>query len=145
MQRLHLLRELRLGRSLKGGINMIEELLKSIIIPMSKSYVDVMVDEATNRLDANVDKIMDKASEKLDEMTMRSAHIVKELVPPILYSALFSGAGLLILVLGASAYVDSVLMVEGAGFIGGGILLLLVGGYYKMQLDKAMIKIKELH
>ena len=124
---------------------MIEEILKGIIIPMSKNYVDVMVDQATNKLDANVDKIMDKASDKIDEITMRSAHIVKELVPPIMYSALFSGAGMLILVLGASAYVDSLLNVEGAGYMGGGILLLLVGGYYKMQLDKAMIKIKELH
>jgi hypothetical protein len=52
---------------------------------------------------------------------------------------------MLILVIGASAYIDSVLMVEGAGFILGGLFLLLVGGYYKMQLDKAMIKIKELH
>ncbi|MBD3398605.1 hypothetical protein GF412_05175 [Candidatus Micrarchaeota archaeon] len=124
---------------------MIEEILKGILIPVSKTYVNTMVDEATNRLDENVDRIMDKASVKLNEMTLRSAHIVKELVPPILYSALFSGAGMLILVLGASAYIDSVLMVEGAGFVIGGVFLLLVGGYYKMQLDKAMEKIEELH
>ncbi len=124
---------------------MIEEILKGILIPMSKSYVNVVVDEATNRIDSNVEKILDKASDKVDQITMRSAHIVKELVPPILYSALFSGAGMLILVIGASAYIDSVLMIEGAGFIIGGVFLLLVGGYYKMQLDKAMIKIKELH
>ncbi len=142
---LRLLQELRLGRSLKGGIKMIEEILKGILIPMSKSYVNVVVDEATNRIDSNVEKILDKASDKVDQITMRSAHIVKELVPPILYSALFSGAGMLILVIGASAYIDSVLMIEGAGFIIGGVFLLLVGGYYKMQLDKAMIKIKELH
>ena len=124
---------------------MIEEILKGVLIPMSKSYVNVVVDEATNRIDSNVEKILDKASDKVDQITMRSAHIVKELVPPILYSALFSGAGMLILVLGASAYLDSVLMIEGAGFVIGGLFLLLVGGYYKMQLDKAMIKIKELH
>jgi hypothetical protein len=145
MLHLHLPQGLRLGRSLKGGINMIEQILKGILIPMSKSYVNVVVDEATNRIDSNVEKILDKASDKVDQITMRSAHIVKELVPPILYSALFSGAGMLILVIGASAYIDSVLMVEGAGFILGGLFLLLVGGYYKMQLDKAMIKIKELH
>ena len=124
---------------------MIEEILKGVLIPMSKSYVNVVVDEATNRIDSNVEKILDKASDKVDQITMRSAHIVKELVPPILYSALNSGAGMLILVLGASAYLDSVLMIEGAGFVIGGLFLLLVGGYYKMQLDKAMIKIKELH
>ena len=113
--------------------------------PVSASALNVVVDEATNRIDSNVEKILDKASDKVDQITMRSAHIVKELVPPILYSALFSGAGMLILVLGASAYLDSVLMIEGAGFVIGGLFLLLVGGYYKMQLDKAMIKIKELH
>lgn len=124
---------------------MIEEILKGILIPVSKTYVNTMVDEATDKLETNMERVMDKAGEKLNEMTMRSAHIVKELVPPILYSALFSGAGMLILVLGASAYIDSMLMIEGAGFVIGGLFLLIVGGYYKMQLDKAMEKIKELH
>lgn len=111
---------------------------------MSRNLVDTVVDEATHKLDRNVELIMDKASKKADEIVVRSAHITKELVPPILFSALFTGAGALILVLGASTYIDSVVMMEGAGFMLGGLVLILLGGYYKMQMEKAFSKIKEL-
>ncbi len=123
---------------------MIEELLKRIIVPVSKKVVDSMVDEAMERVNRDANMIMDRMSEKADEITVRCAHIIKELVPPIVFSALFLGAGVLILVLGASTYIDSIVMIEGAGFMLGGLVLILLGGYYKMQLEKAMEKIKEL-
>ncbi|MFP3949923.1 MAG: hypothetical protein ACLFUZ_02400 [Candidatus Micrarchaeia archaeon] len=116
-----------------GKIKMIQEILKGVILPVSKKYVEVMVEEVTERVET-----------KVDEITMRSTYMVKELIPPILYSTLFFGAGMLILIIGASAYVDSLLMVEGAGYVLGGLVLILIGGYYKMEMDKAVMKIKRL-
>ncbi len=112
---------------------MIEEILKGVVLPVSKKYVEVMVEEVTERVET-----------KVDEITMRSAYMIKELIPPILYSTLFFGAGMLILIIGASTYVDSLLMVEGAGYVLGGLVLILVGGYYKMEMDKAVMRIKRL-
>lgn len=116
-----------------GKIKMIEEILRGVVLPVSKKYVEVMVEEVTERVET-----------KVDEITMRSAYMIKELIPPILYSTLFFGAGMLILIIGASAYVDSLLMVEGAGYVLGGLVLILIGGYYKMEMDKAVMRIKRL-
>ena len=123
---------------------MLGELLKGLVLPMSRNLVDAVVDEATHKLDKNMELLMDKASRKADEMAIRVAHITKELVPPILFSAIFMGAGVLILVIGASTYIDSVVMMQGAGFMLGGLVLILLGGFYKMKMEKAFSKIKEL-
>ena len=123
---------------------MLEKLLLEVLVPTSKKLVDNMVDEAMGKVNQNAELIMERMSDKVDEITIRCAGIVKELVPPIVYGAMFFGVGVVILVLGASTYVDSIVAVEGAGFMLGGLVLILIGGYYKMQLDKAMEKIKEL-
>ena len=123
---------------------MIGQLLKSIVVPLSKNVVDTMVKEAMEKVTENADQIMDMMSDKFDEMTIRSARIIKELVPPIIYGAMFFGVGVIILVLGASAYIDSIVEVEGAGFMLGGLFLLLIGMYYKVQLDKAMEKVENM-
>ena len=123
---------------------MLEQLITSVLLPTGKKIVNTMIDDAMERVEQNADKIMDRMSEKFDEMTVRSARIVKELVPPIIYGAMFFGVGVIILVLGASTYVDSVIQIEGAGFMLGGLFLLLIGLYYKVQLDKAMEKVENM-
>jgi len=123
---------------------MLEQLITSVLLPTGKKIVNTMIDDAMERVEQNADKIMDRMSEKFDEMTVRSARIVKELVPPIIYGAMFFGVGVIILVLGASTYIDSVIQVEGAGFMLGGLFLLLIGLYYKVQLDKAMEKVENM-
>ncbi len=123
---------------------MIEKLLTGLVVPMSKKIVDTMVNEAMDKIDEKADLILDKVGERFDDMTVRSAKIIKELIPPIISGALFFGVGVVILVLGASAYVDSIVAVEGAGFMLGGLFLLLIGLYYKVQLNKAMEKVENM-
>lgn len=123
---------------------MLEQLITSVLLPTGKKVVNTMIDDAMHRVEENADKIMDRMSEKFDEMTVRSARIVKELVPPIIYGAMFFGVGVIILVLGASAYVDTLVGIEGAGFMIGGLFLVLIGLYYKVQLDKAMEKVENM-
>ena len=123
---------------------MIEKLLTGLIVPMSKKIVDTVINEAMDKVDEKTDLLLEKVSDKFDEMTVRSAKIIKELIPPIISGALFFGVGVIILVLGASAYIDSVVAVEGAGFMIGGLFLLLIGLYYKVQLDKAMEKVERM-
>ena len=123
---------------------MIEKLLTGLIVPMSKKIVDSMVNEAMDKVDEKTDLLLEKVSDKFDEMTVRSAKIFKELIPPIVSGTLFFGVGVVILVLGASTYIDSLVAVEGAGFMIGGLFLLLIGLYYKMQLNKAMEKVERM-
>ena len=123
---------------------MIEKLISGLIIPMSKRLVDSLVTEAMEKVDEKTDLILEKVGGKIDEMTLRSAKIVKELIPPIISGALFFGVGVVIMVLGASAYIDSIVNIEGLGFMIGGLFLILVGLYYKVQLDKAMEKVERI-
>jgi hypothetical protein len=105
---------------------MLDMLLKSLLVPASERYLEVFMEDITERV-----------NEKVDQITQRSALMMRELLPPIIYSTLFFGAGVLILVLGASSYIDHVAGVEGAGYMLGGLFLVLVGSYYKVRMDKA--------
>lgn len=109
---------------------MLDVLLKNVLLPISRKYVEVMVDEVSERV-----------NEKVDEIAKRSAIVLRELIPPIIYSTLFFGGGVLILVIGASAYIDRLFATEGAGAMLGGCVLILLGTYYKKQMDTAVAKI----
>jgi hypothetical protein len=109
---------------------MLDVLLKTLVMPASERYLEIFVEDVTERV-----------NEKVDEIARRSALMLREMLPPIIYSTLFFGAGVLILVTGASAYIDSLAQMEGVGYMIGGCVLVLLGGYYKIQMDKALEKV----
>ncbi|MFH1448267.1 MAG: hypothetical protein ABIG39_05360 [Candidatus Micrarchaeota archaeon] len=98
---------------------------------ISKRYVDKVVDETAARVNL-----------KVEEITQKSILTIKEIVPPIVYSSLFFASGAIVLILGISAYIDSLLSTEGAGLMIGGSVLLVLGLYYKNKLEGSLKKIK---
>jgi len=120
---------------------MVSGLIKDILFAASKKYVGLVVEEAAGKMELRVNEVADKVTEKLEQMTKKSALMIKELVPPIIYSTLFFGAGWLVLIVGASTWIDSLFAVKGAGLIMGGIVLIFFGVYYKDQLEKALAKV----
>lgn len=107
-------------------------MLKDFIIEtISKRYVDKVVDETAARVNL-----------KVEEITQKSIFTIKEIVPPIVYSSLFFASGAVVLILGISAYIDSLLLTEGAGLMIGGSVLLVLGLYYKNKLEGSLEKIK---
>lgn len=102
-------------------INLVKELFGNI----SQSYIDMMIDNAAARIDL-----------KAKQITDRVVFSIKRVVPPMIYSTLFFGIGVLILIIGASTYIDSLLLIKGAGMMLGGGVLIFLGFYYKVQLEK---------
>ena len=64
--------------------------------------------------------------------------MLKQVIPPIVYSTLFLASGVLILVIGASVYIDQLLGIQGAGLMIGGVVLILLGMYFKSQLNRSI-------
>jgi hypothetical protein len=102
-------------------INIVKELFGNI----SQSYIDMMIDNAAAKIDLRAKQITDKA-----------VFSIKRVVPPLVFSTLFFGIGVLILIVGASTYIDSLLLIKGAGMMLGGGVLVFLGFYYKLQLEK---------
>ncbi len=115
------------------------DIISDLLLSLSKRYLDEMVDETGDRLEVKADEMMDKFSERLNLATKKSIHMLKEIIPPIAYTTMFLGSGVIILVLGLSAYIDSLFpMVKGAGFMIGGVVLVIVGFYFRKQLDRSV-------
>jgi len=79
----------------------------------------------------------------VDLIVAKVAVMMKEVLPAIIYSSLFFGIGMIILVLGFSAYLDTIIGVQGAGYMIGGVALVFLGLHYKVQLDKSLAKLPQ--
>ncbi len=106
------------------------DFVKDMMLQVSRSYVDDMVEETSEKVNA-----------KVDFMVKRAAAMLRDVLPPMIYSSLFYGVGMLIVILGLSSYLDTLVGVEGAGYMIGGVVLIFLGLYYKMQFEKALDRI----
>ncbi len=110
---------------------MIDVISEFLMGAVSGKFMNRIVDDASKRLKENI-----------EEMTRQSIDTINNVVPPIIYSALFFASGAIILILGLGTYVDSVLGVQGAGAMIGGCILLLLGAYYKNKMNTALYRVK---
>lgn len=106
------------------------EVFKDLMLGMVQAYINDIVDTTS-----------EKINEKVDLIVAKMAVMMKEVLPAIIYSSLFFGVGMIILVLGFSAYLDTIIGVQGAGYMIGGVVLVFLGLYYKAQLDKSLAKL----
>jgi len=108
------------------------EVFKDLMLGMVQAYINDVVESTSDKINAKVDLIVAKI-----------AVMMKEVLPAIIYSTLFFGVGMIILVLGFSAYLDAITGVQGAGYMIGGVVLVFMGLYYKTQLDKSLAKLPQ--
>lgn len=108
------------------------EVFKDLMLGMVQAYINDIVESTSDKINAKVDLIVAKI-----------AVMMKEVLPAIVYSSLFFGVGMIILVLGFSAYLDTITGVQGAGYMIGGVVLVFLGLYYKTQLDKSLAKLPQ--
>ncbi|NYZ60465.1 hypothetical protein H0O01_02090 [Candidatus Micrarchaeota archaeon] len=108
------------------------EVFKDLMLGVAQSYINEVVETTSEKINVKVDLIVAKV-----------AVMMKEVLPAIIYSSLFYGVGMILFILGLGAYLDTIIGVQGAGSMIGGAVLLFLGLYYKMQLDKALAKLPQ--
>jgi len=108
------------------------DVFKDLMLGVAQSYINEVVETTSEKINVKVDLIVAKV-----------AVMMKEVLPAIIYSSLFYGVGMILFILGLGAYLDTIIGVQGAGSMIGGVVLLFLGLYYKTQLDKALAKLPQ--
>jgi len=80
-------------------------------------------------------KASSQVKESLEVFIVRSTYLVSEVVPAAAYTALFFSAGAIIIIIGMARAIDQFSGIAGLGEIAGGIILIVLGIYFKGKVD----------
>ncbi len=105
------------------------EVFKDLMLGVVQSYIDEVVEATSEKINA-----------KMDVLVAKMAEMMREVLPAIIFSSLFYGVGAILFVVGLGSFLDALIGVKGSGFMIGGVILLFLGLYYKMQFDKALTR-----
>ena len=108
---------------------------------MIDAFKDILFSIVQGSINDIVDQTSDKINEKVDLIVARMAAMMREVVPALVFSSLFYGVGMILFVFGLGSFLDTVIGVKGAGAMIGGVALIFLGLYYKMQFEKALARI----
>ena len=101
------------------------KIIREILGNAVKKYFDVIFEETKSKVDEKIEEIVDKITV-----------LFKETIPIIIYSSIFCTIGILLLVIGFSAYIDQITGYSGSGLMIGGLLLLILGNYYRLKIKR---------
>lgn len=105
-------------------------------------FKDILFNVVQASINDVVDQTSDRINEKVDLIVARMAAMMKEVVPALVFSSLFYGVGMILFVVGLGSFLDTVIGVKGAGAMIGGVVLVFLGLFYKMQFEKALARIQ---
>ncbi|MDD2655587.1 MAG: hypothetical protein PHQ80_02870 [Candidatus ainarchaeum sp.] len=109
--------------------------------------LDVFKDILSNIVQASINDIVDETSdrinEKVDLIVAKMAAMMREVVPALVFSSLFYGVGMILFVFGLGSFLDTIVGLKGAGAMVGGVVLIFLGLYYKMQFEKALARMEQ--
>lgn len=108
---------------------------------MLDMFKDILFNVVQASINDVVDQTSDRINEKVDLIVARMAAMMKEVVPALVFSSLFYGVGMILFVVGLGSFLDTIIGVDGAGAMVGGVVLIFLGLFYKMQFEKALARI----
>ena len=96
------------------------------------------LNEAMDGINSITTGAIEKANALLDSHMQKFMHIFQKLIPAIIYSALFLGAGVIMAAAGVGQLIDFFTKISGLGFVIMGVLLIFAGIFYKNRLTKLL-------
>jgi hypothetical protein len=108
---------------------------------MIDAFKDILFSIVQGSINDIVDQTSDKINEKVDLIVARMAAMMREVVPALVFSSLFYGVGMILFVVGLGSFIDTIVGLKGSGAMIGGVALIFLGLYYKMQFEKALARI----
>lgn len=112
---------------------------------MMKHILEMLFATSKHSLREMVDEITEQIQERTEEITKRNIFMMKETIPPIIYSTVFLAVGMIILVWGGAAIVDKLIGIQGSGMVIGGFLLVLLGIYYSNRTKNSLERMEMLY
>jgi hypothetical protein len=108
---------------------------------MLEMFKDILFNVVQASINDIVDQTSDRINEKVDLIVAKMAAMMREVVPALVFSSLFYGVGMILFVVGLGAFLDTLVGVQGTGAMIGGVVLVFLGLFYKMQFEKALAKV----